>query len=146
MANYCTSADLYNMYGELNIQKWADLDNTKNPDTVDTRVAWACEFATEFINARLVRGKYAIPFTSVPKTIVFITTLQAGIMLYDGRRVVSDRNRDEVGIQRKQLNTYLRQILAGQLKMIHPTSGEELTTQSETVPAALDETDYEDDE
>ena len=135
MADYCTATDMELIYGPKNIKRWADLDNDEVAATIAARKAWACELATEFVNSRLLNGPYEIPFTSVPTMIVNLTAMYAGILLYDGRQVVSSEEpHDQVSRQRKDFDRYLRQIFKGQLKLLDPTSGDQLTITSKNYP------------
>lgn len=140
MANYATKTDLFNVYGEVNITKWADLDNDRNPQTVLNRVNWALLQATEWVNSRLMNGHYALPFACAPKLIVLITAMQAGLLLYDARQIVSADGKDPMSRQRKTLDRYIRQIHSGQLKLLDAVSGAALDTLAAQTPTiAVDE-------
>lgn len=146
MANYATRADLNNMYGKINIDIWADLDNNKVGSDVSARVTWALEQATEYINSRLVNGKYEIPFATPPKFIVFLTTLYAGLILYDGRQMINATTpRDQLSRQRNTFKVYMRQLLGGQIKLLDATSGDAIESTCETHISAVtieDDPDY----
>lgn len=145
---YCTRTDVERIFGSANVQRWASLDNNEDADTVDDRIEHACEFATEYVNSRLMFGRYVIPFASVPTLIVHLTAMFAGVQLYDGRRVINDEEpRDGVSRQRKDFDRYIRQIQKGQLKLLDPTTETALEVQDRNVPATVSErTDDEDDE
>lgn len=139
MANYANRANVELLFGTVALAKWADLDNDKNPVTIDARITWACETATEYVNSRLKSGRYDVPFTSVPKMIVHLTALYAGILLYDGRLILGDSSTtDQVSRHRRDLDKKLRQILAGQLKLLHPTTGDLLESNAELHPSIAD--------
>src|SRR3990172_5916332 len=116
MTNDVAQADLEAAYGSVNIAKWADPNNTESVEVRATRVAWAIEFAADYINGRLVHSGYDVPWDEVPELIIKLTALQAGILLYDTRRIVSDE-KDQVSAQRKLVDSYIRQIMRGQLKL-----------------------------
>jgi hypothetical protein len=88
---YCVLADIQDVFGQSNINKWADLDNdgdsTKIIDRINRGIAWA----TEEINSKLRRSKYAIPLTDndgeVPTIIVDIAANLAGVWMYENRGV-----------------------------------------------------------
>lgn len=126
MANYCAKSDVAKVYGTKSVEKWAELDGDESPNTISERIAWACTLATEYVNSRLMRTHYEVPFTNVPVMIVNITAMYAGVLLCDGRRVIDADQPDEVRRQRKDVDRYIRQILKGQLKLLHPTTGAEL--------------------
>lgn len=139
MANYAARTNLELLFGTVSLAKWADLDNNKNPVTIDERITWACETATEYVNSRLKSGRYDVPFSSVPKIIVYITAMYAGILLYDSRLILGDSTTvDQVSRHRKEFEKKMRQILAGQLKLLHPTTGDLLDSNAELHPSVAD--------
>src|SRR3990172_4152984 len=121
--SYPTQITIELVHGARNIQIWADLDNSKNSITVKNRVEWAAKLATEYVNGRFALNRYEVPFIAVPKMIIHISSLLAGVLLYDGR-TQSDQIRDMVLPKRKEFRRLMREILSGQLKLIHPTSSE----------------------
>ena len=134
MTPYCDRGDLETIFGKLNIQRWADLDNDESELTIANRVEWACQWATEFVNSRLQYGHYAVPFISVPELIRDLTAMFAGITLYDGRQVASADDHDLVSRHRRDFDRYIRQIHKGQLKLFNPTTGLPVTIQDESAP------------
>lgn len=141
MANYADEASIKLVYGVLNINKWADLDNDADATKIANRIDWACTAATDYVNSRLTLGKYTIPFTSVPTMIELITSMLAGLMLFDGRLAVSSEPKfDQVARQRKDLNRYIRQIVSGQLKLVSPLDGEPLDQTCINYPTPVDST------
>ena len=132
--SYALDQDLYNTFGQKNIEKWADLDNDEDAGVIATRIAWAIEAADVYIDSRL-QHRYEVPFESIPKIIVLMSSLYAGVLLYDGRMVLQGSTvRDEVATQRKMFDKYLHQILRGQLRLLHPLSGELIALRSENTP------------
>lgn len=142
MANYPTKATVELVHGANNIARWASLDNDKNRSNIEDRVNWAAEIATEYVNGRLILGRYNLPFAATPKMIIFLSSMLAGILLYDGRLTVAGSSRDEVYHKRKEFYRILRQILSGQLKLLHPTTGEIIESDCETAPLTLSSTTY----
>lgn len=124
---YCASTDLDLIYGQINVDAWADTDGNKDATYIANRRTWACDGATDYLDSRLVDGPYDFPLASSPYpiTIVNMATWWAGILLHDARAITSEAP-DQVARQRTLFETYVRQILRGQLKLIDPTSGEEL--------------------
>lgn len=134
---YTTETDVKLMYGEININRWADLDNTGVAGTISDRIDATIEHADDYINGRFAQSKYTVPFETdhVPKLIKFLATLYVGILLYDGRgQNATDKARDQVKNQRERFNRVLRQILSGQLTLTDPLSGEIMEFTSETTP------------
>lgn len=147
MANYTDSTKLYQMFGQDNVTKWANLDNGDPTNagviaTIAGRITWACEIATSYVDGRLITGKYTVPFATVPKMIEYLATMLAGLCLYDGRSIVSESSRrDELSFIRKKSSQVIRQILNGQLRLTDPLTGVLLGTGSYNVPAVLQLTD-----
>lgn len=136
---YSTLEKLELMFGRANIQRWADLDGDRNAVAIAERVTERLLESEEYINERMVQGRYTVPFSPVPRRIVVMTTLFAGVLLYDGRQIAGSREmRDEVVRHRKEFTKYLREILRGQLKLIHPTSGEAITPSDSITPTVVD--------
>lgn len=139
---YTNVLNLYSLYGKVNIRKWADLDGDKNNDDIDNRIDARLVDAEDYVNSRLIQGKYDAPFTgTAPKIVTYITTLYAGILLYESSRVAagSKSMREEVSRQRQQFNMYMKQILSGQLLLANVLSGEALETNSATHPIVVED-------
>lgn len=132
---YATTTNLDLVFGIENLNRWADLDNNKNPNTIAERKEWALETAEDYINGRFAQSKYLVPFSDCPKLIKHLTCLYAGILLYDGRgQNATEKARDQVSRQRKEFDRLLRQILSGQVTLIGGLSGDPLEFTSETTP------------
>ena len=89
---YAVAADLYEVFGQLNIYKWANIesldDNDEDYETnIQGRITKAITLATADINDKLRGGPYEIPFTntSLTATVNYICILKAGIWLYEWR-------------------------------------------------------------
>ena len=138
---YCKRIDIENIFGKRNVARWADLDNDESETLIASRIEWASDFATEYVNSRLLYGPYAVPFdTPYPLMIVNLTAMFAGIQLYDGRQVVSAEDKDQVSRQRKDFDRYLRQIFKGQLKLF-TTTGTAIEIASECTPFVVPDED-----
>lgn len=139
MGNYCSSNQVLLVHGSRNVEVWADLDNSRNKADIDERVDWAIELATEYMNGRLVFGRYEVPFEEdhVPKMIQHMTALLTGVLLHDGKKLLAE-SRDQVSTKRKEFNRLLKQLLTGQLKLFDPLSGEVLVPDCETAPLVLE--------
>ncbi len=135
MSDYTDRLKLEWIFGRVNLQKWADLDNDRNSEFIRDRITWSCEVATAYINGRMANGRYSVPFTNPDKNIIHLTGLFAGTILYDGRANKSgDTVRDELSIQRKSARRLLHEILTGQLKLYDGISGELLDLTCGNVP------------
>jgi len=114
---YTDTSNLYLVFGKQNIRDWADLDNTQNDYSIDARVSWAISLAEEIINAELRTGPYDIPFSVTPAIIQHLTSLRAGLLLYEGRRVATDENQDQTSSQMKSYKVIMRALKAGQFRL-----------------------------
>jgi phage gp36-like protein len=125
------------MFGYTQIIKWSDIDGERqDTPTMEDRIQEALIDADDYINERLADNGYVVPFTSVPRRIVSLATLYAGIYLYDNKLKGGAMNeaRDEVARPRRRFNMVLKQILDGRLLLLHPLSGEVITKTSATTP------------
>jgi phage gp36-like protein len=133
MADYVTAAQIELVNGTINTRIWADLDNNKNAITIAARITWAAELSTEYLNGRLSLSRYAVPFIAVPKMITHMCAILSGILLYDGRVIVTEM-RDQVAPKRKEFRRLIRELLSGQLRLTHPTTGDPIECTSYTAP------------
>ena len=130
MANgdyYSMTQDVYDIYGKANIWRWSDPDNNGDQVVVTDRINWANRMAEAYVNGRLARGRYTIPFCkpAVPMVIILAASY-AGLYLYDTRRVVSADADNRVSAQKKNADMWIKQIVGGQLKLVDDC-GVELT-------------------
>lgn len=146
MLDYTDATQIQRIYGVNNVNKWADLDNDEDSSKIAARIAWACEMSTNYMNGRLAQGKYEVPFTDedhLPKLLVLLTSMLAGLMLFDGRLVVSsDPPYDSLARQRKDFRKYLRELLSGQIKLIDPYDDSIIDPSSLTVPSVASDIEY----
>jgi hypothetical protein len=141
---YCEQIDLENIYGNININRWADADGRgiNNSD----RITWAMTFATNYVDSRLANGPYDVPFSSpYPQMIVDITALYAGILLHDTRQIsVSSDDKSEIQRQRRDFERFIHQILRGQMRLLD-SSGDQLDLNAKAYPEVVDTDDVDDD-
>lgn len=116
---YCERRQLNLVYGKLNIDRWADLDNSQDSGEIEERVNYAITQAEAYINGRLGSSPYTFPITleAVPTIISHITAIKAGLILYDGRRVVADETESQVSAQQQEFEDYINRILSDTLKL-----------------------------
>lgn len=114
----CERSDVEKVYGKENILSWADLDGSGDSKVIEDRITWACGKAERTFNARLRGGPYTIPVESYTADVIDIIALQAGIILYDGRRIVGATDaQDQVSPQRREVDDIYRMIRAGQYQL-----------------------------
>lgn len=133
-AYYSSRLDMDLAYGAGNIDIWADTLSTKTATHINDRVNWANLMAKTWIDARLARGRYEVPFTSpYPTIITLLAGHLAGQLLYDTRRVADSDGSDNIAQQRKDVMLWFTQIQSGQLKLL-TSAGTELALESEVSP------------
>lgn len=87
MADYCTRADIEDLFGAVNVAKWADLDSGQDADTIAARIVRAIAVASARIDDRLRDGPYVLPINGDPPTLVNLCASLAGLWLYESRGV-----------------------------------------------------------
>lgn len=96
--SYCTAQDVYSLFGRSNVDKWADLENTRVRSEMDARIAVAIAWASEEVDDKLRGGPYLLPVGTgsgvppsgsfpVPKTIMDVAARLAGVWLYEARGI-----------------------------------------------------------
>lgn len=89
--SYCVRSDVERLYGMTNVSKWADLDNDQDAAKITARITAMITSADEEIDSRLRGGRYEVPIIgmgdtgSVPRTILDLSALKAGLLLYEDR-------------------------------------------------------------
>jgi hypothetical protein len=108
---------LYNLYGEENVRKWADLDNEGNDDDIDARIAWAVEVVRDEIRSMLLYSASAYPTTEGVSFRMNVMR-KVGVMLYEARGVTNspdDQGTHRLTYNKKQAEKYFKMVLAGQI-------------------------------
>jgi phage gp36-like protein len=119
-SSYCEYNDLYLTYGKDNVHKWSDLQNDEDFDDICERMDWAIAKATNYINGRLRKARYAIPFETAPQDVVDMCAAFAGEELFNSRRIGDEE--EEINknmVLRPAVNAHkmLKMILAGQYNL-----------------------------
>lgn len=117
-STYCTRGDIENVFGRVNVAKWADLDNNGVVEDIELRINKAILWASGEVNSRLRRFVYVLPFETAPVEIVDIVANLAGVWLYENRGI-QDFNPDtgqavhRLEWNRRRAETTLKEILMG---------------------------------
>jgi hypothetical protein len=89
---YAVNTDLYNIFGILNVYKWANVNGLETTDPeyeteIQDRITLAITYATNDVNDKLRGGPYDIPFTdaTLVSSVSYATALKAGVLLYEWR-------------------------------------------------------------
>lgn len=86
---YCEDADVNMVFGRINVDRWADVDNVKDPTSVAARRAWAIEQASAEFDDRMRNGPLQAPILDpFPPIVVRMVSYLAGVLLYESRGVV----------------------------------------------------------
>lgn len=86
---YSVRADSENIFGVINLKRWADLNNKLQDSEIAARIEAGIAYAYERLNSRLRHGPYEIPFEEpVDPVIVDLSARIVGIWLYDSRGIV----------------------------------------------------------
>ena len=119
---YSVRADSEQIFGRTNISRWADMDNNKIDEDIDSRVSWAITEAYNQINARLKGCRYTVTFeVTIDPIIVTLSARLVGVLLYDLRKLVDSPDFDEMGWHRAIVERTYKQIHGGQLDLVNYT-------------------------
>jgi hypothetical protein len=111
-------ADLNNIFGALNITKWADMSNNRNEAEISARVTYAINLAVEDVKARLRLLPYDIDVAIELPLVQHHVVLRAGDILYSPRAVNDeDPEKDLMKVHRKNFIDFFKQLSAGQLDL-----------------------------
>ncbi len=87
MSAYCARADIEQIFGTSNVEKWADLDDDADATKITARITAMIAEASEDIDDQLRGGRYELPFPSGTMTITTLAARLAGVLLYEARGV-----------------------------------------------------------
>lgn len=118
---YCLRSDIENIYGAVNVAKWADINNDGNEQTIDARINWAIISAYDYINNQLIGGVYVTPLTGQYPMIVNCAAYLSAVYLYESR-VLANYNGDgepqhQLTQGKKWANNVLLKLRAGTLRI-----------------------------
>lgn len=118
---YCTIFELYTRFGYENVNKWADMGNDREINSIAQKIIDEIVVDSRNTDGRL-RGRYNdIPFVEpFPIPIVNLTRLTAGVALY-GSRGIEDDN-DRLNSARMEADKLLREIASGVLILDLPSA------------------------
>ena len=96
---YATETDLFQVFGRVNVRKWADVNNSKDGAEIDERIAWALESASTELNERLRMSVYQFPLEvePFPQLVVLVTCWLAGLRLYESRGLIDSSDAEGLG-------------------------------------------------
>lgn len=116
-ALWTTRLELETMFGRTNVMQWADVENSRDEETIRQAICAACEDATDDARSRLSGGPCGT--VVVPsRTLRRMTTRLAAGLLYEARGVhdTSDENgRFKLKWSLDRADKWFRQVQAGQI-------------------------------
>lgn len=120
--SYCTRSDIEDLFGPVNVAKWADLDNDQTAAAITARIERAIVVSSAKINDRLRGGPYLLPIVGDPPTLVNLCASLAGLWLYESRGVQDFSPETGVPMHRlrwfsEQAEKTLRDLRAGVLRL-----------------------------
>jgi len=87
--SYCAEADIKQVFGTTNVDKWADLDDDANAANIAARIAVAVLVADDEIDDSARCQHWRIPLANAagttPRTIINLAATIAGLWLYEAR-------------------------------------------------------------
>lgn len=115
--SYIIQADIENVFGTSNVQKWSQLDN--DFDIADTtRITTAITYAEERVENRFRESRYALPFSPISNEIKEWCAKLAGIWLYQSRGQDDDNEEgNKLEQLRKNVEDAISMCLAGITKL-----------------------------
>lgn len=126
MMPYASRTDLDDVFGSVNINKWADLENQQDSALITARVDRALVYADAVIDDTLRGGLYDLPVVdksaATPTLIIDVATKVAAVWLYELRGSTDfDPKTGEIthklAIHKKQSGDMLRKIKAGMITL-----------------------------
>ena len=122
MVVYATRADIEAVFGTINVEKWADLNNEKVSADIAARITSAIAVATAYIDDRLRDGTpYTFPLAAglvVPTTIVDICAKWAGVWLYESRGIAdTDEKEHRLTHHKEYVDKVLDSLTSGKLTL-----------------------------
>ena len=89
--DYCTTANINQIFGPDNVSEWADLNNNDVANEIAAQIAWAIDVASDEIDDYLRSTHHQIPLITAagatPASITDLAATLAGVRLYENRGV-----------------------------------------------------------
>lgn len=115
---YAARTDIELIFGKANVKRWADVDNVGSEATIELRVDWALELATEQIENRIRFAAYELPIEELPLELVDCCARLAGVLLYESRGFEDSEDSDGthklIG-HRKQAMRFIGSVSSGRV-------------------------------
>lgn len=115
-----TRTDLDNLFGSVNIDKWADLNNNESSPEIAARVAWAVALAAAQVEAKFRISTYAYSEVASDLLVINAEAIKAGLLLYANRGVSDEEGAQENPMwryYRREYDQFFKELYAGQLAL-----------------------------
>jgi len=115
-----TVTDLNNVFGSVNVNNWADVNNNADDTEIATRVTWAILMSSQYVLGRLVK-KYDVGLWTTFPTIPFdLVVRRACVELYRHPRGMVDGNESDAAMMsiNLEVESKIDQLLSGQLELM----------------------------
>ncbi len=118
---YASSYDIDVIFGNSNVQKWADVNNDQVDIDIQRRIGWALCLATSSLDDRLRSGPYPVPFTDpYANQLIDACARLAGVLLYESRGIVDTTAEGEpvhqLAPHRKMVQQFIAAVHAGRCR------------------------------
>jgi len=90
-------ADLDDVFGASNIDKWADLENEGDVDHIAARVAWSIALAEGYVQANIKMTTYVWDTVKTNPMVEHAIAIKAGLLLHTNRSVVDSDGEQKQG-------------------------------------------------
>lgn len=126
---YITRSDIENIFGTLNVIRWADLDGDDDATKIGNRISYA--IATACANFDDVIRGHQYANVIVNATLIDLVARMAALRLYDGREIIDgDPTTDKLSLVRQDVESRLYKIRRGEITI----EGERATAIPQVVP------------
>ena len=135
--SYCQRSDLENVYGKVNVAKWADLDNNEDNAAITARIDAAIVSSVAKLDGWMRNKAYDVPFVApLDPLVVEISARFAGIYLYEARGYANDDG-EYMTEQREHAESLVAQVLNGRLQLTHERATNIPGVLTETTEASI---------
>lgn len=125
----CARGDVEQVYGNRNVEKWADLNNTADADEILSRINYHIAMADNYIRAAISNGAWVMPESgdTIPAILAYNCARLAGVLMYEARGVSdydsNGRPIHQLMYHKKSVDDFLKSVLNGSISLAPLTYG-----------------------